>query len=134
MPVLAVTATATNRVIKDIGEQLYMQRPLVFRDSFNRPNLRFSVVRKGSPKQCDEEIGKLIVDRFSDSRTNRVQCGIVYCLSKNVRAGAGSKGPLPSGPPEGRWRTFASISGAAGAAPLGDEHTVANNGGLAYRC
>lgn len=43
--------------------------------SFNRPNLKYSVLPKKS-KSCVTEIVELIKDRFPRS------CGIVYCFSR----------------------------------------------------
>lgn len=40
VPLLALTATATPRVQHDVVVQLGMQSCLMFRNSFNRPNLR----------------------------------------------------------------------------------------------
>ncbi len=44
VPIVALTATATDRVAKDIIEQLEMVRPLVVKDSFERKNIAFSIV------------------------------------------------------------------------------------------
>lgn len=49
VPVLALTATATNDVIKDIQKQLHFKKENVFRKSFNRPNLAY-IVKKGENK------------------------------------------------------------------------------------
>ncbi|MDQ6931595.1 MAG: DNA helicase RecQ [Candidatus Eremiobacteraeota bacterium] len=45
-PILALTATATDRVRVDIGRFLNLREPLRFIGSFNRPNLRYSVFEK----------------------------------------------------------------------------------------
>ena len=37
--------------------------------------------KKGKLAECMEEMGSLIAERFADR--SGVQCGIVYCLSKN---------------------------------------------------
>ena len=50
IPVLALTATATPPVIKDIQERLNFRSPNVFRMSFERPNLSY-IVRKTENKQ-----------------------------------------------------------------------------------
>ncbi len=49
VPVLALTATATGDVIKDIQKQLHFKAENVFRKSFDRPNLAY-IVRKGENK------------------------------------------------------------------------------------
>lgn len=41
---IALTATATNQVLKDIEEQLDLQQPKLFKDSFFRKNLTFKTV------------------------------------------------------------------------------------------
>lgn len=51
IPLLALTATATPEVIKDIQEKLGFREECVFRKSFDRPNLTY-VVRKGDDKQA----------------------------------------------------------------------------------
>jgi bloom syndrome protein len=40
VPVMALTATATQRVAEDVRMQLAMPRCITFQSSFNRPNLR----------------------------------------------------------------------------------------------
>jgi ATP-dependent DNA helicase RecQ len=75
-PILALTATATPRVAKDIAEQLGMRDPAVFRGSVFRPNLRLEVVKKGgdAPRSREE-----ILDRV---RARRGESGIVYCIAR----------------------------------------------------
>ncbi|XP_037622400.1 Bloom syndrome protein homolog isoform X1 [Sebastes umbrosus] len=75
VPMMALTATATPRVQKDILNQLNMTRPQVFTMSFNRTNLKYSVLPK-KPKKVDEDcIGWIKKHYPRDS-------GIVYCLSR----------------------------------------------------
>ncbi len=72
LPVLALTATATSRVQKDIITNLHMHNPAVFVASFDRPNLFLEVQEKTRPfKQLNR-----FLDKFSD------QSGIVYCASR----------------------------------------------------
>lgn len=47
----------------------------------NKTQNRYSV-RKKSPKKTLDEIEALLRDDFTDPRTGRTQCGIVYCLSR----------------------------------------------------
>ncbi|CAI9742264.1 syndrome homolog isoform X1 [Octopus vulgaris] len=75
VPMMALTATATLRVRKDIIHQLHMKSPKWFVKSFNRPNLKFSLAEK-KPKSTTDEIAELIKSKF------RNQSGIVYCLSR----------------------------------------------------
>jgi len=50
-PVLALTATATESVARDVGEQLRLRAPLVVRTSCERPNLSLAVVPTPSPER-----------------------------------------------------------------------------------
>ncbi len=43
-PIIALTATATEQVAKDIVSNLQFNNPLVFKDSFSRPNIAFAVI------------------------------------------------------------------------------------------
>ncbi|XP_062224119.1 ATP-dependent DNA helicase Q-like 4A [Phragmites australis] len=73
-PVLALTATATARVKEDVVQALGLENCIVFRQSFNRSNLRYFVRPK--TKKCLEDIDKFV-------RTNHLkECGIIYCLSR----------------------------------------------------
>ncbi len=72
VPVIALTATATPKVQDDIQKTLGMNKALVFKSSFNRPNLFYEI----RPKiNIDKEIVKYI-------NQNRGKSGIVYCLSR----------------------------------------------------
>ncbi|XP_055029688.2 recQ-like DNA helicase BLM isoform X1 [Misgurnus anguillicaudatus] len=76
VPIMALTATATPRVQKDILNQLTMTRPQVFTMSFNRNNLKYSVLPK-KPKKVDEDCIQWIKKNYPRGS------GIVYCLSRN---------------------------------------------------
>ncbi|ESW20522.1 hypothetical protein PHAVU_006G216200 [Phaseolus vulgaris] len=73
-PVLALTATATASVKEDVVQALGLVNCVIFRQSFNRPNLWYSVVPK--TKKCLEDIDKFIRENHFD------ECGIIYCLSR----------------------------------------------------
>ena len=72
VPVIALTATATPKVQDDIQKTLGMQNAIVFKESFNRPNLFYEVRPKVN---IDKEIVKFI-------NKNKGKSGIVYCLSR----------------------------------------------------
>ena len=72
VPVIALTATATERVREDIIGQLGLQRGRVFLSSFNRANLNYSVQPKAS------SWGHLT--SLLDQR--RSQSVIIYCFSR----------------------------------------------------
>ncbi|GMQ84745.1 MAG: hypothetical protein BMS9Abin07_0309 [Acidimicrobiia bacterium] len=78
-PVLALTATATAEVTRDIEAQLGLSDPARFRGSFFRPNLHIHVYKKGEHDgrriRVKESIGKLCLARRGES-------GIVYTLSR----------------------------------------------------
>ncbi|XP_012267844.2 Bloom syndrome protein homolog [Athalia rosae] len=75
IPTMALTATATPRVRTDILHQLNMTQPKWFMCSFNRPNLKYSIIPKKG-KNCTEEVIAMIKSKF------KKVCGIVYCLSR----------------------------------------------------
>ncbi|GAB4215977.1 MAG: DNA helicase RecQ [Synechococcales cyanobacterium] len=52
LPVMALTATATDRVQQDIHTQLELRDPVVHIASFNRPNLFYEVLEKGGQAQA----------------------------------------------------------------------------------
>ncbi|XP_078113071.1 recQ-like DNA helicase BLM isoform X2 [Sander vitreus] len=76
VPMMALTATATPRVQKDILNQLNMTRPQVFTMSFNRTNLKYAVLPK-KPKKVDEDCISWIKKYYPRDS------GIIYCLSRN---------------------------------------------------
>lgn len=77
VPMLALTATATPQVTRDIVQQLGMRAPKLFRGSFFRKNLRLSSFVKGESlgRTTREAIASLVQARQGES-------GIVYCLSR----------------------------------------------------
>ncbi|MDP2877188.1 MAG: RecQ family ATP-dependent DNA helicase, partial [Holophaga sp.] len=76
LPVLALTATATEAVATDIVEQLGMQDPFRFRGSFLRSNLKIHAIKKGG----DAPSARDAILRLVQAR--RGQTGIIYCLSR----------------------------------------------------
>lgn len=74
VPVLALTATATRTVARDILRQLGMKKPAGYKGSFFRPNLHVRCRKKGSGN-TRKEILALVRRRAGES-------GIVYCLSR----------------------------------------------------
>ena len=72
VPIMALTATATERGRDDIIKQLKLRDPCCYFASFNRPNLTYRVVAKSSAYQQ--------VLEFIRARPN--ESGIVYCASR----------------------------------------------------
>jgi ATP-dependent DNA helicase RecQ len=68
----AFTATATERVRRDIVSELRLQAPLVLVGSFDRPNLTFRVLRRGNLHQQLHDV----LERHER------EAGIVYCTSR----------------------------------------------------
>ena len=75
VPVLALTATATREVARDILRQLGMRKPAGFKGSFFRPNLRIGVRKKGQGGNTRREILALV-------RAHAGESGIIYCQSR----------------------------------------------------
>lgn len=72
-PIIALTATATDKVRTDIKKSLGIMDAAEFKSSFNRPNLYYEVRPK--TKDIDKQIVKFI-------RQNAGKSGIIYCLSR----------------------------------------------------
>ncbi len=72
-PLIALTATATPKVQHDIQKNLGMTDAVVFKSSFNRPNLYYEVRPKTN--SIDKEVIKFI-------KANEGKSGIIYCLSR----------------------------------------------------
>ncbi len=72
-PVIALTATATDKVRTDIKKNLGILDAVEFKSSFNRPNLYYEVRHK--TKDIDKQIVKFIKQNVGKS-------GIIYCLSR----------------------------------------------------
>ena len=90
IPVMALTATATSKVKKDIAEQLKLKNPKIHESSFERKNLSYEVYKS------ENKINNLL--NFIKNFQNK--SGIVYCqtrksvkdfarvlLSNNIRCG-----------------------------------------------
>lgn len=71
VPVIAVTASATPRVLEDIQQQLKLKMPAIFKQSFLRPNISYSAFN------TESKINKIleILDKIPGS-------GIVYCNNR----------------------------------------------------
>ncbi|KAI9083893.1 hypothetical protein K1719_034151 [Acacia pycnantha] len=78
VPLVALTATATQRVQNDLMEMLHIPRCVKFVSTVNRPNLFYMVKEKSS-------VGKAVIDEIAgfiqESYPNK-DSGIVYCFSR----------------------------------------------------
>ncbi|MHC6528649.1 ATP-dependent DNA helicase RecQ [Vibrio proteolyticus] len=72
VPVMALTATADDATRKDILHRLQLNQPHTYLGSFDRPNIRYTLVEKHKP------VSQIV--RFLDS--NKGSCGIIYCGSR----------------------------------------------------
>jgi ATP-dependent DNA helicase RecQ len=81
VPIMALTATATERVRKDIVHQLQLREPCCYVASFNRPNLTYRVVAKSS---AYEQVLALVRARPDES-------GIIYCASRKTAESLAAK-------------------------------------------
>ncbi|KAJ6128966.1 hypothetical protein N7471_010183 [Penicillium samsonianum] len=78
VPVMALTATATENVKVDVMHNLKITDCEVFLQSFNRPNLTYEVRSKGK----NDEVLASMAETITSSYRN--QCGIIYCLSRRT--------------------------------------------------
>lgn len=76
VPVMALTATATENARVDVVHNLGIQGCEVLTQSFNRPNLTYEVLRKGKSPEVLESIATTIKTFYKN------QSGIIYCLSR----------------------------------------------------
>ena len=75
-PLITLTATATPKVQMDIQKNLGMTNAVVFKSSFNRPNLFYELRPKSNDTAAtDREIIRYI-------KQNEGKSGIIYCLSR----------------------------------------------------
>ena len=80
LPIMALTATATERVREDVVQHLHLADPAIVVGSFNRENLSYRVIPKEKPYN----------QVFSFLRSRPGDSGIVYCSSrKSAEALAG---------------------------------------------
>ncbi|MFA6152093.1 MAG: ATP-dependent DNA helicase RecQ [Chitinophagaceae bacterium] len=70
-PIIALTASATEKVLTDIRQQLQLENAHTFKKSFERANINYLV-------QYSENKNQFIVQHFLRNK----QCGIIYCRSR----------------------------------------------------
>ena len=67
VPLLGLTATATEKVLEDIKKILSLKNCLIFKTSYNRPNLFYEVLSKPTSHKAQiEEMVSIIKKRFKD--------------------------------------------------------------------
>eukprot|EP00978_Attheya_sp_CCMP212_P000213 scaffold409_cov47-Attheya_sp.AAC.2 len=73
VPIMALTATANEKVVNDAIQALGMRNEYRYRSSFNRPNLHYEVRKKDAKS----------VDTMTDYILKRPDAsGVIYCLSR----------------------------------------------------
>ncbi|MFV0446852.1 MAG: ATP-dependent DNA helicase RecQ [Vibrio sp.] len=72
LPIMALTATADDATRRDILQRLNLTEPHIYLGSFDRPNIRYSLVEKHKP------VSQII--RYL--ATQKGHCGIIYCGSR----------------------------------------------------
>lgn len=72
IPRIALTATADEATRQEIAERLGLTEARVFLSSFDRPNIRYTVVEKDNPRR----------QLLQFLATHQGESGIVYCLSR----------------------------------------------------
>jgi len=72
VPRIALTATADPPTQREIAERLQLEDATRFVSSFDRPNIRYTVVEKDNPRQ----------QLLAFLQDHRGEAGIVYCLSR----------------------------------------------------
>jgi ATP-dependent DNA helicase RecQ len=107
IPILALTATATRRVVGDIITQLGMRKPDGFKGSFFRPNLIVTAIKKGEGRTGRADLLRLI-------RARRGEAGIVYCISRKAVDELAA------------WLRAEGVNALPYHAKLGDEERTAN--------
>lgn len=80
VPIIALTATATERVKKDILDILQLKDVKIFQSSFLKTNLNINIKFRGSKKKDEletiEEIGNDLKTKYKN------KCGILYAFSR----------------------------------------------------
>ncbi|KAF5367500.1 hypothetical protein D9758_003687 [Tetrapyrgos nigripes] len=74
VPIMALTATANDVMVKDILHRLKLRNPAQFIQSFNRSNLKYTILDK---KKVVDDIYAFI------SSKHRNATGVIYCLGRD---------------------------------------------------
>ena len=74
LPILALTATAPNKIMDDVINQLGMKDPVIVKSSYNRTNLYIEIKQK--TKGYIAEIAEFIKEKYPHDS------GLIYCSTK----------------------------------------------------
>ena len=72
VPIIALTATADKQTRQDILQRLHLRNPLIHVASFDRPNIRYTILEKYKPLQQ--------LTHFLKNHSQ--EAGIIYCQSR----------------------------------------------------
>jgi len=73
VPRIALTATADEHTRADIVHRLHLEDAQIYISSFDRPNIRYTIVEKNNPRQ---QLLRFLRDEHED------EAGVVYCQSR----------------------------------------------------
>ncbi|WP_061223939.1 RecQ family ATP-dependent DNA helicase [Leptospira weilii] len=80
IPIVALTATATPKVIQDISNSLGLKNPTLIKGSFYRENLNFSVLFPQNETSKENELLKLLIrGNFQKTESGKA---IIYCATR----------------------------------------------------
>jgi len=85
VPLMVLTATATDKVLSDIKHLLQINEHKLFKQSFYRKNLNINIIQKSNEKETVEEIKNLLRTKYKN------QSGIIYCYSRKSCESLSSK-------------------------------------------
>ena len=78
VPMLVLTATATDKVLTDIEHILKLDEPEIVKSSFDRPNLYIEIKMKTD--KTEKLLAPLLLDKYGKPLNESI---IIYCLTRN---------------------------------------------------
>ncbi|MBK8395241.1 MAG: RecQ family ATP-dependent DNA helicase [Leptospiraceae bacterium] len=79
-PFIALTATATEKVLVDIENSLNLKNPALIKKSFLRPNLFFQIEYLRTESEKDTKLLEILEQESSKNKSGRI---IIYCATRN---------------------------------------------------
>ncbi|MEC3966876.1 ATP-dependent DNA helicase RecQ [Flagellimonas halotolerans] len=109
-PIIALTATATPRVVNDIVENLELENVVIFKDSFSRSNINFRVKRSEDKLyQLKKYMAKVPGSAIVYVRSRKMSISLVNFLVKNGISASFFHGGIPKSDKEEKlnlWLSF----------------------------
>jgi Werner syndrome ATP-dependent helicase len=78
IPIMVLTATATDNVLNDIETILKLNNPVIIKSSFDRPNLYIDIKLKTD--KTEKHLAPLLLDKYGKPLNESI---IIYCLTRN---------------------------------------------------